>query len=272
MGPFFKHAQKYNNSIYINWFVFDTWPQEYRCFLNYKQLPKINLENFEARNYMLSVAEYWLSLGIDGFRIDHVIGPSHKFWQFFNSSIRVKFPHSILFGEAWAEGLQNDVYNTISFKHKFIRKLFGVSQEKLQLEYKHVFNGILDFTCTQLIIKAVLNGESLTNNKKLNSLLQSHFTKYPSNYSTILFLDNHDMNRFLFYIKGDISILLEALQLLLSFKQPIAVYYGTEQAMQNSIPITPAIPYSDLLVREPFNWNTINVDLISRIKSILIQE
>ena len=90
--PFFKDAQKNENSQYKDWFCFTKWPKEYLCFLSVKELPKLNLENPATRDHIVNAANYWLSLGFDGFRLDHVIGPSHTFWKYFQSEIKKGYP------------------------------------------------------------------------------------------------------------------------------------------------------------------------------------
>jgi glycosidase len=55
-------------------------------------LPKLNLDFPEARDHIVDAAKYWLSLGLDGFRLDHVIGPRHAFWKYFRGEIKGIIP------------------------------------------------------------------------------------------------------------------------------------------------------------------------------------
>ena len=86
--PFFIDAQKNENSEYRNWFYFNKWPNDYLCFLSIKEIPKLNLNNKKTSDYIINAAKYWLNLGFDGFRLDHVIGPSLRFWNNFNIEIK----------------------------------------------------------------------------------------------------------------------------------------------------------------------------------------
>jgi cyclomaltodextrinase len=267
--PFFHEAQKDINSKYYNWFYFIKWPDEYLCFLDHKKLPKLNLDYSETREYIVEIANYWLSLGIDGYRVDHVIGPSHDFWNYFYTSIKNNYPNSILFGEAWGKGINSKQFKTINIKNKFWRKIFGISQEKLQQEYYGEFDGILDFTLNGIIIDAVKKGNNLLTNKKLTKRIEKHLKRFHKDFFLITFLDNHDMDRFLRYCEGDLNILLDAFELLLTLNQPVVIYYGTENGVYNKIPVTINHENSDLYVREPFNWNNINYDLNNKLRALL---
>ena len=266
--PFFEEAKKDINSKHHNWFYFKNWPDDYLCFLDVKELPKINLDNADARNYMLDAANYWLSAGLDGYRVDHIVGPSHDFWKFFYKNIKQKYSDAVLFGEAWGGGMDPKYFQTINFNNKFWRKIFGVSQEKLQLEYCGEFDGILDFALNEMIVETVKKGENLVKNKKFLARVDRHLKKFPKNCSPVIFLDNHDMDRFLKHCNGDTNILLQAIEFLLSLNRPTIIYYGTENGIYNKTPITINDGGSDLFAREPFDWNNLNSDLYNKLRAL----
>jgi len=270
--PFFLEAQRDRNSKYYNWFYFKSWPDNFLCFLNEKDLPKLNLDFPETRMYILEVASYWLSLGIDGFRVDHVIGPSHDFWRYFYNNIKKGYPDSIIFGEAWAKGLKPEYFKSININNKFWRRIFGISQEKLQLEYYGEFDGILDFELNKLVIDTIKKGHDLLNNRKFLENVKRHLNKFPNYYFPVTFLDNHDMDRFLYHCNGNINVLLKAIEFLLSIKQPVVIYYGTENGVYNKIPVLANNENSDLFVREPMNWNSLNYELYDKLRSLFIRK
>jgi cyclomaltodextrinase len=96
--PFFQEARKDRQSRYFNWFIFPKWPDDYLCFLDVQELPKLNLDYPETRDHIVGAARYWLSLGLDGFRLDHVIGPKHAFWRYFRGEIKKDYPAAVLIG------------------------------------------------------------------------------------------------------------------------------------------------------------------------------
>ncbi len=267
--PFFKDATHNKHSKYLDWFTFNSWPNDYLCFLHFKELPKINLDNPEARAYMLDVANYWMSYGIDGFRIDHVIGPSHDFWNEFKVKIVDKYPKAIFIGEAWANGLKRQHYKTLGLKNKLIRKWIGVSQEKIQLEYYNKLSGVLDFKLNQLIVNAVRNKRDILRDKNIRTKIKKHFSKVPKDYIMFTFLDNHDMDRFLRHCKGNIQILLNAFESLFKLGYPVVIYNGTENCSFNPLPVASTHPNSDLQVREPFDWYNINEEFIVGFKKLV---
>ena len=76
--PYFIDAINNEDSEYRDWFIFKSWSNDYQCFRYYKELPKLNLDNEDVRQYLLGAARKWLNLGFDGVRIDHIVGVSNK--------------------------------------------------------------------------------------------------------------------------------------------------------------------------------------------------
>ncbi len=267
--PFFIEATTNRKSKYYNWFYFKNWPDDYLCFLKEKELVKLNLDNPETLDYIIKIARYWLSFGIDGYRIDHVIGPSHTFWKRFYQEIKGGYPDCVLFGEAWGEGISSAYFDTIHIRNKFWHKLFGISQENLQKQYIGLMDGILDFRLNQIILESVSKGKGFTSNKEFRNRVRKHFNRYPEDYYLVTFLDNHDMNRILFHCRGDFDLLLEAIEFLLTTGKPVVIYYGTETGSCNTTAVQVNVPYSDLKVREPVDWGKINYGLYNRLKTLI---
>ncbi len=269
--PLFQDAYHNRMSKYSEWFIFEQWPEKYRCFLNFAELPKLNLNNSEVRNYMIAIADYWLSLGLDGFRIDHAIGPTHRFWKIFKKKMKARYPQAVFIGEVWCEGLDKNLFKTTGLKNKTLKRRFGISQEDIQLEYYGELDGVLDFTLNTMLVEAARNGVDLLSSKKLKSKIKKHFQQVPSDYFMVTFLDNHDMDRFLLHCKGNIKVLLDAFELLLSLNHPVVIYNGTENCDYNKTPIDVSIPNSDLSVRVPFDWNGINREFSEGLRNLIIK-
>lgn len=269
MHPYFLEARADKGSRYTDWFIFERWPDQYRCFMEFRELPKLNLENREARDYMTGVADHWLSMGLDGFRIDHVIGPSHRFWKEFRRIVTSRHPESILIGEAWAQGLQIKHFKTTGIRKKISRKIFGISQERIQLEYVGELDGVLDFELTRIITDGVRDGRQLLTDRDVRRRIEAHFKKVPADYHMVTFLDNHDMDRFIRHCGGDVKKLLSAFELLLSLDHPVVIYNGTENCMSNEAPVTALEPYADLQVRNPMDWEQINHEFVEGFQNLV---
>jgi len=70
----------------------------------------------------------------------------------------------------------------------------------------------------------------------------------------VLFLDNHDTDRFLFDCHDDGLLLHDAVDFTMSLQRPFSFLYGTEQLMSNYPSIFNAEPYADLRVRNCMDW------------------
>ena len=266
--PYFRDAVENPGSKYRYWFMFEQWPREYLTFLDYPELPKLNLDNGEVSDYMTGVASYWLSMGLDGFRLDHAIGPSHKFWRSFSRTIERAYPGAALIGEVWAGGLDKRLFRTTGIRHKTLRRLKGISQEKIQFEYASVLHGVLDFALRDILVHAVSRGLDPVSDVGVRQKVASHFRKVPPGFFMVTFLDNHDMNRFIRYCNGRVEPLLRAFELLLSLDQPVVIYTGTENCMPNRIDVSMDNPGSDLQVRAPVDWDHLNEAFINGFRSL----
>ncbi|MFH1100940.1 MAG: alpha-amylase family glycosyl hydrolase [Methanobacteriota archaeon] len=268
--PYFKDAQHDRNSPYQDWFYFTHWPDEYQCFLSIREIPKINLDNQEARHHIITAAEYWLNLGLDGYRLDHVIGPSHDFWKEFTTTIRTKHPTSILIGEAWMHGIKRHELQTLHITHKYLKWLHGAVSDTLFKEYIGELDGVLDFRVQQLIKNLIIDRKISI--KTFYKLLKNHYNQFPKTFFLPTFLDNHDMDRFLFLCGNDIEKLQQAARLQFSLPQPVIIYYGTESGVTQTQSIWKNPSYGDLQARQPMNWDQQNTALIQFYKQAIAQK
>ncbi len=270
--PFFQMAQRDKKSKYRRWFYFNPFNNNYLSFLHYKELPKFNLDYPEARNYIIGAAKYWLSLGFNGLRLDHAIGPSHDFWLKFSKEIKKQDPEAVLIGEAWLEGLKFRNLKTIQIKHKYFRWLTGINPFGIQLDYQNVFDGVLDFYFRHRITEFIAWKDNFQHNQKL--LIQKmdrYYSKFPDGYYLPTFIDNHDMNRFLYDAGQNINKLKAAFSVQFSLPQPCIIYYGSETGLSHNKPVRWDIPYSDLQVRKPMPWDDLNHSLINYVKNEIMK-
>lgn len=256
--PFFQDAQRKKNSNFKNWFYFLDWPDKYLCFLSVEELPKINLSFPPARDHIIDAALYWLSKGFDGFRLDHVIGPSHDFWKTFTKKVKDQYPQSILIGEAWMQGIRFNQLKTIQLPWKHLKWLFGSASDWFLKSYQHILDGVLDFKGQQLIKKSIQLDES---KEKIMKKFEKHYRRYNSTYLLPLFLDNHDMDRFLFQCGNNKTSLKKAASIQFSIDQPVIIYYGSEIGMSQQQSIWSLPAHGDSLARQPMTWHDIDRDL-----------
>ena len=266
--PFFKDAQSNRDSKYYDWFYFTNWPEEYLCFLSISEIPKLNLNNFEAKKHIIDAAKHWLSLGFDGYRLDHVLGPSHNFWKEFRSEIKSDYPNAVLIGEAWMMGIKRNELKTIHIHNKLLKWFFGGSAStRLFKEYLGELDGLLDFKFQELIRKYITNPNF--SKKSYQKNIKKHYSHFPKDYFLPTFLDNHDMDRFLFYCGNDKDKLKNAAQNQFSINQPAIIYYGTEIGLTQEKSMWDIKSHGDLQARRPMNWETQDRELLDFYKKLI---
>ncbi|MDX1990888.1 MAG: alpha-amylase family glycosyl hydrolase, partial [bacterium] len=64
--------------------------------------------------------------------------------------------------------------------------------------------------------------------------MAAHTTYFPSDFVLPTFIDNHDMDRFLYIAGGDTGRLREAAAFLMALPNPPIVYYGTEVGLSQT--------------------------------------
>ncbi len=96
-------VKRKQQSPYYNWFKRDPQTEEVLHFLQVDDLIKVDLTNDDAAGFIIDAASYWVELGVDGLRIDHVIGVDHTFWPKFSFEIHKVNPSLVIFGEAFPE-------------------------------------------------------------------------------------------------------------------------------------------------------------------------
>jgi glycosidase len=252
--PWFQAARNNRRSPYRRWFY---WQRNGAplCFLDVAELPKLNLDHPEAREEMIRAARFWLDQGIDGFRMDHALGPSLDFWRAFRGAIKRHREDAVLFGEVWFSGIQRHHLPTLLLPDKrfyFLARQLGMDvQDAIMREYAGVFDGLLDFTFQKLLTTHVA-GKRKMSDRRLQDLLDEHYAGFPEHVSLLSFLDNHDMNRFMFEAGGDRSRLKRALTVQFAQKAPPILYYGTEAAMNQTGPVSG--DHGDLQARRMMPW------------------
>jgi glycosidase len=199
--PSFIEATQDQNSQYLNWYTFEHWPDQYKCFFTSRGLPQINLRYTPARQHVLDSAKYWLEFGADGYRVDYCIGPTPDFYGDFRRVTRTSKPDSWTFGEA-------------------------VDPPDSQLTFEGGMDGALDFMLLEAMRKTFAFGRWTA--RQFAEFLDRHEAYFPATFTRPSFLDNHDMNRFLWVARGDNRKLKLAALCQFTLVGAPVIYYGTE--------------------------------------------
>jgi cyclomaltodextrinase len=199
--PIFQRAIADAESDEQSWFTFTAWPNEYRTFFGVKSLPQINTQYPAARLFLFDAAMHWLRQGADGFRLDYANGPTHEFWSEFRARTRAAKRDSFTVGEI-------------------------VETAELQRSYTGRLDGTLDFLLLQKM--RGFFAFDLIGADELDRFLNLHLAYFPADFVLPSFLDNHDMNRFLWIARVDQRRLKIAALLQFTLPHPPIIYYGTE--------------------------------------------
>ncbi|MFQ3661606.1 MAG: alpha-amylase family glycosyl hydrolase [Chloroflexaceae bacterium] len=241
--PAFQEALRDPRSPARDWFIFTEYPHRYVAFFGVPGMPQVNTDHPEARRMMIDPAIYWLGQGIDGFRLDYTVGPSHAFWTAFRAATRAVRPDAIGLGEA-------------------------VDTAEMLRSYYGRLDGCLDFLLLQALRRFFAFGELRAG--QFASFLQRHFEAFPPDFVMPSFLDNHDMNRFLWVVRGDTRRLKLAALCQYTLPHPPVIYYGTEVGLSQERdvrhPDGSAHPEESRL---PMRWdNTQNVDVLAYYRQL----
>ncbi len=240
--PSFKEACLDQNSPYYDWYRWQKWPEEYDCYFGVKDLPEINLNHPAARQHVLDAAVYWLKQGVDGYRLDHAAGPPPDFWADFYTVCRSVNPACWLFGEIPADAPAQQ--NMARVNHVPLDFL-------LNRAFRETF-AIQRWNLGQFV--SFLHGQLLCF----------------SGQSGPVFLDNHDMNRFLFACGDEIERLKQAAFLLFTLPNPPILYYGTEFGMTQDNPVhaRPSDFGTFEMARFPIDWQQPRHELFSFFRQL----
>lgn len=201
--PYFQDAQSDARSRYRHWFRFRAWPNDYASFFDVASQPELQVDHPAAAEHLLEAARHWLARGCDGFRLDYAHGVSHGFWSRFRAAIRQAKSESVSFGE---------ITDTPCVMRSYAGRM----------------DGCLDFRLAELLrgcfaLDLITPGE-------FDRQLQRHLAYFAADSTLVLptFLDNHDMNRFLWAAGGNVDRLKLAALCQFTLPSPPIIYYGAE--------------------------------------------
>ena len=206
-----KHGEK---SAYKDWFHIQKFPVMNDKLMNPKELPyhtfafasympKLNTANPEVKDYLFSVATYWIEhFDIDAWRLDVANEVDHQFWRDFRKAVLAKKPDLYILGEVW-----------------------HTSQPWLNGDE---FHAVMNYPLSDSIKDYFLSRSKKTSQFISEINCQSMY--YKQQISEVMFnlLDSHDTERILATAQGDIQLVKSALAFLFLQRGTPCIYYGTE--------------------------------------------
>lgn len=239
--PIFQAALADSTSPYRDWFSFDGSELGYRGFFGVATMPEIDLTHPDARDWMVENALYWVrEFDIDGYRLDYASGPRPDFWSFFVDACKREKPDTFYFGE---------ITETPDVLQAYIGRL----------------DGALDFHANYALRQRY--GWKYWSEADFQRFLTYHQRYMHPEFVMPAFIDNHDMDRFLFIAGGDQDAQLEALAALMRLPNPPVILYGTEVGLSQKMSHTEA----DLnVIREPMRWDDKQgIELLEKTRALI---
>lgn len=195
-------------------------------------MPDLNYDHPPVKEEMMNIAQYWIEMGADGFRLDAIkyldedgtilenTPGTFSILEELNDIVAESNEEAILVGEVWSPTASVAPY---------------VSDDLLDVCF--------EFTLAETILSAVFEG-SPGNIYSQMEILQSAYPKLQ--YST--FLTNHDINRVYDVLGNDEEKMKLAAAIYLTLPGVPFIYYGEEIGMVGSGP--------DEIKRRPMQWTS----------------
>jgi glycosidase len=172
-------------------------------------MPQLNLSNPEARAWMIGIARYWLrEFDVDGYRLDYANGPAPDFWTDFWTACKREKPDCLCFGEV-------------------------IDAPDILCTYAGRMDGCLDFHLGDALRKTY--GWKTWTEADFERFAARHQAYFPDSFLRPTFLDNHDMDRFLFIAGNDREALKRGAAAQMQLPAPPIIFYGTEVGLSQSI-------------------------------------
>jgi cyclomaltodextrin glucanotransferase len=187
---------------------------------NLFDLADFNQDNPKVSDYLINAGKFWVSQGIDGFRLDTVRHVPPAFVRRFAEEMLKINPNLWLFGEWSMGGLASP--EAVSFTGK----------TKVDL---------IDFTLQSLLVEVIARDKPC---RLIPDYLRND-RLIPEPERLVTMIDNHDMPRFISTCRENGSDeetarkkTQAALTLLMCLRGIPCIYYGTEQFLHNDTPST----------------------------------
>lgn len=211
-APFLDLRERGAESNFRGWYFPKSFPikvQEnpnYVAWFGFPSMPKLNLDDKDARAYMLDVPKFWHeNAEIAGWRLDVANEVPMAFWRDFRSAVKRLDPQMWIVGEVWGDGspwLGGDQWDSV-MDYPFREACLGFFARKAT-------------TSRQFL-------------ERLMGIYQSYAPQVSRNLMNLL--SSHDTPRFLTLCEGDASRARLAALVQFTWVGAPSVYYGDEVGM-----------------------------------------
>jgi glycosidase len=181
-------------------------------------MPDPNQQNPYVRNYITQSHIWWVEYaGVDAFRLDTYAYNDLDYMTEWAKAIKTEYPNLNSFGETWVHGVPSQSYFTEGnvVNQGFDSGLDGVTDFQALWGINEALNG--KFGWTDGVVRLY------------NTLAYDY--QYKDATKNVVFLDNHDLNRFYSVVNEDFSKYKSGIAWLLTTRGIPQFYYGNEILM-----------------------------------------
>ena len=210
----------------------------FKAWWGVPDMPKINFESKEARQWALDVTKYWIeNFNIDGWRMDVAKELDFSFWKEFRDI---------------AHGANKDTL--------LISEIFGDTSQWLQGDR---FDGTMNYSFRESMTDYFAT-KRITNKEFADSLANLYsMYSFEALSSCQNLLSSHDVKRFLNRCGNEKDGMLGAIFLQATFPGIAGIYYGDEIGLGGA---------DDPFNREPFPWDdqkSWNLEILNYLKNLM---
>ena len=244
-----KGACQGKDSPYYSWYDFRSFPDDYRCWWGFEDLPEVDELNGPWQDFIISgedsVVKHWLRHGASGWRLDVADELPDEVLSLIRKSAKAERPDAPIIGEVWEDAVIKESYGS--------RRNYALG---------HSLDSVMNYPFRTAVL-SFLRGHS--DAYALRDFLIGQQCNYPKPmyYSLMNLLGSHDVDRLrsALSVDFDIRALSREEQLKINFSQPsLERALRMEKlaaAIQFAIPGVPSVYYGDEQgmcgVCDPFN-------------------
>ncbi|KAF5033984.1 1,4-alpha-glucan branching enzyme GlgB [anaerobic digester metagenome] len=183
-----------------------------------RHMPDLDQRNPYLRNYLIQNSIWWIEFaGLDGIRLDTQPYPYAGMTAEWTTRIMDEYPNFNIVGEAW---LQRE-----SMTAHFQKPYADCAGFSIGMPV------VTDFPLQGALSRAFSEPEGWSEGMARIYMVLAQDFVYDNPYNTLIFLDNHDLNRYFNTIGNDMQAMKMALTFLLTTRGIPQLYYGTELLM-----------------------------------------
>lgn len=218
----FDSIGAYNSkeSKYYDWFEFSNWPDEYRCWWNVKTLPSVNQSNKDLQEYISSIIRKYMTMGLQGFRLDVVDEIHHELLTKICDSIYSIKKDALVIGEVWEDASTKIAYG--------MRRGYFLGEE---------LNSVMNYPLKDALIDYVLTG-NCDNFYYVYEMIENNYPTYVK-HNLMNLIGSHDTRRIYSILKekeNSIDLLKIISGLQFTFYGLPSIFYGDEIALEEDSP------------------------------------